>query len=272
MKKTPLISIVTVVFNGAKTIEESIQSVLNQSYKNVEYIIVDGGSTDGTLDIIKKYEESIAYWVSEEDGGIYDAMNKGIQASKGDTIGIVNADDVLYLDTLERVQSLMLSKDLDYTYGTVHYMNENGVVFGEMSPMPTKDIERQKYYDMPFPHPSMFVKREVYEKTGLYKLEFRLSADYDFVLRVLEAGYRGLALSEPTGKFRSGGESGGFETFIDTKNVLLGYKVSKVLVYKNMLTSMAKVLLLKYFPNIASKIRAKLRKKSRHSVYEKEEK
>ena len=216
-KKKPLFSIITVVYNGEKTLEETILSVLAQSYTSVEYIIIDGASRDGTVDIIKKYEDKISYWVSEADKGIYDAMNKGVLASKGEIVGIVNADDTLYPDTLKNVQELMQLHDLDYTYGSIHLMDEKSIVVGETTSMSQEEIADKKYIDMPFPHPSLFVKREVYEKIGLFNTAFRLSSDYDFVLRVLEANFKGLALSSHTGKFRSGGDSGGIETFIDTK-------------------------------------------------------
>ena len=267
-KKKPLFSIITVVYNGEETLEETIQSVLAQSYANVEYIIIDGASTDGTVDIIKKYEDKITYWVSEADKGIYDAMNKGVLSSKGEIVGIVNADDTLYPDTLKNVQELISLYDLDYTYGSIHLMDEKSVIVGETNPINKEEISDRKYIDMPFPHPSLFVKREVYEKIGLFNTAFKLSSDYDFVLRVLEADFKGLALSSHTGKFRSGGGSGGIETFIDTKNVLLTHNVSKVLVYKNMYVSILKVFLMRYFPNLSTNFRAKFRKKSRHKVYE----
>src|ERR1700739_1974354 len=89
----PLVSVITVVYNGAKFIEQAIQSVLNQSYKNIEYIVIDGGSNDGTVDIIKKYDKQINYWQSERDGGIYFAMNKGVSLATGELIGILNTDD-----------------------------------------------------------------------------------------------------------------------------------------------------------------------------------
>lgn len=95
-KGKPLISIITVVYNGEKYLEETIQSVINQTYENVEYIIIDGGSTDGTLEIIKKYEDKIDYWVSEKDGGIYDAMNKGIDVATGEWLNFMNAGDSFY--------------------------------------------------------------------------------------------------------------------------------------------------------------------------------
>lgn len=264
----PLISIITVVFNGENYLEETILSVLNQDYYNVEYIIIDGGSTDETINIIRKYEQVIDYWVSESDKGIYDAMNKGILASTGDIIGIVNADDTLYVDTLKNIQVLMTSKNLDYVYGSVHLMDEKGDVVGEMKCMNLEEISLKKYVDMPFPHPSLFICAEVYKNLGLFNLKYRLSADYDFVLRLLEEKYVGAPLEVHTGKFRSGGQSGGIETFVDTKNVLLSYNVSKFSVYKNMITSITKVFLLRYLPSISLKLKRIFRKKSRHVMYE----
>ena len=103
MNNIPLISIITVSYNAVKTIEDTILSVINQTYPNIEYIIIDGGSTDGTLDIIKKYQDKITYWVSEPDKGIYDAMNKGIAKANGELIGIINADDWYELDAVQNV-------------------------------------------------------------------------------------------------------------------------------------------------------------------------
>ena len=114
----PLVSIITVVFNGKKYLEETIQSVINQTYDNVEYIIIDGGSTDGTLDIIHKYEHAIDYWVSERDGGIYDAMNKGIDVVSGEWINFMNAGDGFYADdTLEKIFTINDYKNIDVIYG-----------------------------------------------------------------------------------------------------------------------------------------------------------
>lgn len=268
MTNEPLISIITVVYNGEKTIEETIKSILVQTYKNIEYIIIDGASSDNTVKIIKKYQDKISYWVSEKDGGIYDAMNKGIMVSHGEIIGIVNADDTLYPNTLQEVYEQMDVHGLDYTYGSIHLMDEKSVVFGETIPMKKKDITLKKYKDMPFPHPSLFVKKEVYKQIGLFNLQFKLSADYDFVLRLLNSNYKGLALSNTTGKFRSGGSSGGIATFLDTKDVLLSHNVPKLSVYKSTSISSLKVFILKYFPKFALKFRKKFRKKSRHKTYD----
>jgi len=263
-----LISIITVVFNGEKYLEETIQSVINQTNDNVEYIIIDGGSNDGTLDIIKKYEGAIDYWISEKDSGIYDAMNKGISLCSGEIVGIVNADDIIYSDTLSKVSEAISMRDIDYVHGSVHFMNEKGVVLGEMFSLSSEDIENKKYIDIPFPHPSLFVKKNIYREIGLFNTTFKLSADYDFSLRLLGKNYKGFNLGMVTGKFRSGGNSGGISTFVDTKNVLLSHSAPKVLVYKNMFFSIVKVFLLKYFPNFSLKLREKFRQKSRHKLYE----
>ena len=117
-KIKPKISIITVVFNGVKTIEQTILSVISQKYENMEYIIIDGGSTDGTIDIIKKYEDKIAYWISEADQVIYDAMNKGIDKSTGDIIGILNSDDFYDKDIMDRINNVfMLIRNVELYMG-----------------------------------------------------------------------------------------------------------------------------------------------------------
>mgnify|MGYP000302656355 FL=1 len=122
MKEFPLISVVTVSYNAIATIEQTILSVINQKYSAIEYIIIDGGSTDGTVDIIKKYEDKISYWVSERDNGIYDAMNKGIRHATGKIVGIINSDDWYEMDAFATVADLYLKKgDLYLYHGDIRY-------------------------------------------------------------------------------------------------------------------------------------------------------
>ncbi|MCT7515044.1 glycosyltransferase family 2 protein [Aliarcobacter cryaerophilus] len=229
----PLISIITVVFNGEKYLEDTIQSVINQTYGNVEYIIIDGGSTDGTLDIIKKYENQIDYWVSEKDRGIYDAMNKGIEVSLGEIIGIVNSDDYLYLDTISNIANLYLENKFNYTYGTLDYIDENGNKLYEISSIGLNNIKYKIFKHMPYLHPTMFVSKKLYKKIGVYNIRYKLSADYDFVLRFIENKYKGVELSFKTGCFRVGGVSGGIETIKENHNLLLEHKESFFLVWLN---------------------------------------
>ena len=180
------ISIITVVYNNEKTIKDAIESVLSQSYPYIEYIIIDGNSNDLTNQIINNYKRKLGFYVSEKDSGIYDAMNKGIKAAKGEVVGILNSDDLYENDkVIDTVMSQFLSDpSLDVVYGDLVYVKRDNV---------QKVIRkwRSKPYHERFfedgnvpPHPSFFVKRQVYEKVGYFNLNFNLAADYEFMLRV----------------------------------------------------------------------------------------
>jgi len=180
------ITIITVSFNSAKTIEDCILSVLNQSYKNIEYIVIDGGSTDGTVDIIKKYDEKIKFWISEEDNGIYDAMNKGIRAGTGEIVGIINSDD-MYADSsvIKDVARAISDGNVHSCYGDmvlVHRENVNRIIRYWKSREFSK--ERFKKGWMP-PHPTFFVKKDIYDRYGGFHLNLSLAADYELMLRFL---------------------------------------------------------------------------------------
>jgi glycosyltransferase involved in cell wall biosynthesis len=170
----PLISIVTVVCNGEKYLEETILSVINQTYDNIEYIIIDGGSTDGTTDIIKKYEDKIDYWVSEKDSGIYDAMNKGIDVASGEWINFMNAEDSFYAnDTLEKVFLNASFENIDVIYGNhkVVYPSKTRIVqAGDI-----KDIWKGSQ----FCHQSAFIASKVH-KANKFNLFNRIGADFEF--------------------------------------------------------------------------------------------
>lgn len=174
-----LVSIITVVYNGALTLEQTINSVLNQKYRNIEYIIIDGGSTDHSVDIIKKYENKISYWVSEKDNGLYDAMNKGILKASGTLIGMINSDDWFEENAVQLVVDAYnqhLNKRI--FHGDRFDVLENGdKVVRRFHPSPLKLI----YYGMTYNHPSMFVHKEIYSKC-LYNSSMRSLADYQFVL------------------------------------------------------------------------------------------
>jgi len=175
----PLITIITVVFNGKRYLEETIKSVLNQTYDNVEYIIIDGGSTDGTLEIIQKYENAIDYWISEPDNGIYDAMNKGIILSSGEIIGILNSDDWYEDNTLEIVaREFYNNKSVELVHGAMKRWDENGLIHSIYGNKKGKDI-----FWAPFNHPTCFFRKRVYKKIGLFDCRFPTAADYDLMLR-----------------------------------------------------------------------------------------
>jgi glycosyltransferase involved in cell wall biosynthesis len=185
--KYPLISIVTVVKNGDRHLEEAIKSVLNQSYNNIEYIVVDGGSTDGTLDIIRKYEDKISFWVSEPDGGIFDAMNKGIRKASGDFIGILNADDWYEPHFVEAVAD-KIDDVGPHIKEAVVYCDYYQYDEGFNPQVKTKKYSTMNYRTgMSISHQSMFIGQAVYGKIGHYNLEYRLASDYDLFLRMIRA-------------------------------------------------------------------------------------
>jgi len=193
------LSIITVSLNSAEYIEETILSVLNQDYPDFEYIIIDGGSTDGTLDIIEKYKQQLTYFCSEPDNGLYDAMNKGIKRATGDIVGIINSDDYYFPGTFSTVNKAFKGKSLDshIFWGDVEYEIKGTV----------KGFRPQKTKIGAFaPHPSMFCPRKIYERIGLYDTSFRLLGDYDFMYRAINKNkINPIYVPVPIAFFREGG-------------------------------------------------------------------
>lgn len=181
MNKEPLISIVTVCLNSAEYIERCIKSVLSQTYTNVEYIIIDGGSTDGTQEIIKKYENRITCWISENDRGIYDAMNKGIAMCKGEFIGLLNSDDYYPADTIQTVvKAISDDESIDILHGNALVMFPNGNILSKGN---HDDLLR----NWSVIHPTCFIKSEIYNSYK-YDQNIKISADYDLLLKLWRDG------------------------------------------------------------------------------------
>jgi glycosyltransferase involved in cell wall biosynthesis len=195
----PLVSVITVVLNGEKFIEETFKSVFAQSYKNIEYIVVDGGSKDDTLDIIKKNEDRIDFWISEKDQGIYYAMNKGITLATGEIIGILNADDHYSKDCVQHVVDAYLRTKADVIHGDII------LITGTQSRM-KPDIATMNEKPSIF-HPTCFVKKSVYQSIGAFDTRYRISSDYDFLLRCLKKGCTFHYVPEVLTYFRPGGMS-----------------------------------------------------------------
>ena len=205
------VSIITVVYNRADVIRDTIESVLSQTYKNIEYIIIDAASTDGTMDVVNEYKDKISKTISEPDRGLYDAINKGIKEATGDVIGLIHIDD-FYLDnlviqrvvdTFKKENKHMLFADLLYIKGD----NKDKVLRYYSAKNFT--VKKLKYGFMP-PHPTLFVKKEVYEKYGLYKIDYKIAADYEMFVRLLLVNKLSFSyIHLPIVKMRVGGVSSG---------------------------------------------------------------
>jgi len=204
-KEKPLISIITVVFNRIAKVERAIKSVLNQSYDNIEYIIVDGGSSDSTLDIIKKYEFGIDYYVSEKDKGIYNAMNKGLSLATGDFIGILNSDD-WYAENIiaEAVNTLLINK-ADYSYGEAIVVDEDGTPIGEHA---SKFVDGSAFFELsPCNHGTMFISHDAYEQIGYYDEKYKIAADFKMQLRLIDHDFKGCKVANPVYYYEIAGAS-----------------------------------------------------------------
>lgn len=208
------ISIITITYNSAKTLPRALESVRSQTYGDIEHIIIDGASTDGTVEIIKNYSKGPSdkvpstkevRWVSEPDGGIYDALNKGIRMATGDVIGFLHSDDVLYSpDSIGQIAAAFESTKADVVYGDLQYCNGDKVTRRWRSN--AFKPSSLKFGWMP-PHPTLYVRREVYEQVGEYDSWFRISADYDMILRIFTAGYKTHYIPQVLVSMETGGAS-----------------------------------------------------------------
>ncbi|MGQ1786645.1 MULTISPECIES: glycosyltransferase family 2 protein [unclassified Saccharicrinis] len=212
------VSIITATYNAGKTLESAITSVINQTYPHIEYIVVDGGSKDETIGLVDKYRPFIHRYVSEPDNGIYDALNKGISMATGDIIGFLHADDLLDDDsTIETMLNVLKNKNTDAIYGDLEYVQVND---------PTKVVRYWK--SKPFkpsllkagwmpPHPTLFLKKQVYDEIGLFNLNYKIAADYDFILRLFSnPNYSATYVPMVITRMRVGGASNK-----NIKNILL---------------------------------------------------
>lgn len=181
-----LITIVTVSYNAASVIEETIKSVLNQSYKYIEYIIIDGGSTDGTIDIIKKYADNLSCWISEPDKGIYDAMNKGINKANGKWINFMNAGDSFIDNNVIEKVALSINSNYGVTFGDT-IINKNGQrIIHKANPFYNK---KKLHHKMGFNHQSTFVRTDLAKKY-LFDLNYKLAADYNMIISLYRTGIK----------------------------------------------------------------------------------
>lgn len=206
---SPKFSIITVCFNSEKTIEDTLLSVFSQSYSNIEYIVIDGKSTDGTLAIVNKHKEKIAKIISEKDNGFYDAINKGIDLCTGEYVAILNSDD-FYIDTtvVQEIVNQFIKHNVDAVYGDLQYVertNTNQVTRTWISGIYTEGMFYKGW--MP-PHPAFFVKKDCYTKFGKFNLTLKSAADYELMLRFIHVNKIKVAyLPKVLVKMRVGGMS-----------------------------------------------------------------
>lgn len=203
----PLISVITVCYNSAKTIEDTLKGMVAQTYPNFEYIVVDGASTDNTLAIVERYRTALGeklHIISEPDEGIYDAMNKGIRAAHGDLIGIVNSDDWFEPEALEIMANAWDGTEFALLYGLMRTTTPEG-----------QEIEchmnsHLNLNDMPMCHPTIFLTRRCYEEFGLYDTRYKCAADYDMEIRMRDTGkVKFVPVYRLISNFRHGGMSSG---------------------------------------------------------------
>ncbi|MGR9013559.1 MAG: glycosyltransferase family 2 protein [Gammaproteobacteria bacterium] len=182
----PLITVITVVFNSEETIRDTIKSVIMQNYGNIEHIIVDGGSSDATVDILKQYDHMIDYWLSEKDNGIYDAMNKGIALSNGNYIGMLNSDDMFANDhVLQDIADRFCATKADAVFSCLNIVDKNNI---------SNILRKYRVAElnslflrigiMP-PHPTFYCKRSCYSECGMYKTDYKIAADFEMLTRLL---------------------------------------------------------------------------------------
>lgn len=198
------ISVITVCLNSVKTIERAIQSVLKQYYDDLEYIVIDGGSTDGTVSVIKKYEEIISYWVSEKDDGLYDAMNKGIERSTGEIIAFLNSDDWYEEDALIRVNGYFEQYNPMILTGRVNTLQKGkwtkyiGILDSDKENIRMAMIYKQ---------PATFARREIFDQLGVFNTRYKIAADFEWMLRVFDAGIEIMCVEDVFTNFSSTGIS-----------------------------------------------------------------
>ncbi|WP_435548189.1 glycosyltransferase family 2 protein [Desulfobacterium sp. N47] len=241
------VSIITATLNNAKYIEACIQSVINQDYKKIEYIIIDGGSTDGTVDIIKNYEKYISTWISEPDCGVYDGMNKGIRLATGDIVGILNSDDFYpACDIIDYAINEFESKNVDSVFADLVYVKRNcpdEIVRYYRS----ANFHPKKFaYGLMPAHPTFFVKRSCYENYGLFKTDYKIAADYELLVRFLSKHNISFSyIPRVIIKMRTGGLS----TTNLKNNWILNREIIRACAENGITTNMLKVLS-KYFIKI----------------------
>lgn len=244
------ISIITVTYNSVSTLRDTMASVLAQTYQDIEYIVVDGASKDGTVDVIREFEPQFGgrmRWISEKDTGLYDAMNKGIQMATGDVVGIINSDDFYHrTDAITKVAAAFASPEIQAVYGDIRFVNPDNLnKTVRYYSSKNFSVKRFRYGFMPA-HPTFFTYKRYFEEYGYYKTNYRIAADYELLTRFLAAHHlKAKYLNMDFMKMRTGGVS----TASAKNNILLNREIVRACRENGIWTCMP-LLFLKYFVKV----------------------
>lgn len=193
----PLLTIITAVYNSPDSLEKTIHSVAEQTWLDYEFIVIDGGSKDTTIDIIKKYDKQISRWISEKDNGIYDALNKGIQLSSGKWIHILNAGDTYFSSrTLQKLEPLFISNDNSILFGDVIKVYHKKEILLRSN----RNLDKGQY-QMPVCHQGLFIAGSIHQEIGVYDTKWRVAADFDFLLKCLKKQYQYFYINQTIATF-----------------------------------------------------------------------
>ena len=253
------ISIITTTYNSGGTVEDTFRSVLAQTHKDIEYIVVDGASSDNSLDIIKKYESQFGgrmRWMSEKDSGVYDAMNKGIRMATGDVIGFLNSDDFYYDEhVLEEVNRAMEGQPVDCVYGDLKFVKADDITH-VVRVWKGSQYKKGAFLRGWHPaHPTFYARRECYERLGVFNTSFPVSADFDLMLRFIEvAGLSNRYIHRYFVNMRMGGESTG-----SLRNIIRGNLGIKRALQENGYSQSGLIVLRRLLPKIWATMQGKLR-------------
>jgi len=246
--ENPLVSIITTCYNSENTIERTINSVLNQTYKNIEYIIIDADSNDNTKNIIDSYKQNFAYYISEKDQGISDGWNKGIKVCKGEYIQIVNADDYIPPNKIiESIKCFNKHSQASYVFGNLVLVKENEDLLFEIKGDEnySKEIE---YWTPKINHPTVMVKKDAYKKYGVFNKNYKIAMDYEWLLRVHKKGGNGSYSEKIITFMQEGGKSDNLissiieEYYIAVKYGQPRIKIMNIQIFRFIKTSVRKLI------------------------------
>ncbi|MEW5797460.1 MAG: glycosyltransferase family 2 protein [Bacteroidota bacterium] len=227
----PLVSVITVCFNAAKSIRQTIESVLAQTYTNIEYIIIDGGSKDGTMDIVREYGTRISKLISEPDKGISDAFNKGIKSARGEYIQFIHADDRLEQTKIEKSVAILSAKpEFGFVFGDIQKIHNSKIELVPGDPSYGKSLH---YVMGRINHPTVMVRKQIFEKYGMFDLRWKIAMDYEWHLRIHNEGVQGIYSSELVVHTTAGGisDSQRFQAFAECRDISIIHGLHPVVAY-----------------------------------------